>query len=269
MQKNLTGVGINLRLEYIDEILTQLPKLPFLEIIADNWLSLGPHHQKLAKLREHYEISFHCVGMNIGGSDIINTHYIKKIKELCDTYQPFQISDHLSYQANNGFHHHDLLPIPYTKKYLINTSDRVMQLQDLLKQTLIVENPTYYTAYAESDIAEEDFLNQLAINTNCKLLIDLNNIWVNSQNFKINIDQYMTTINWAMVKEIHLAGPDIMGEFYIDTHGSDINHDLFQMIKKYQDKLIGLPIFYERDNNIPKLDVMLHQVEKVSEVLYD
>ena len=230
MNKKLRGVGINLRLELIDSILERLPEIPFLEVIADNWLSKGPHHQKLEKLREHYDISFHCVGMNLGGVDDINYDYLNEINQLKKKFEPFQISDHLSYQAHKYSYHHDLLPIPLNQKYLKNTSERIRKAQDVFNEKILLENPTYYLEFEESNIEEAEFLNSVAKDADCRLLLDLNNIWVNSKNFDVNLSKYLDTINWERVGEVHLAGPDQLNDLYIDTHGSNINNELFKVI---------------------------------------
>ncbi|EQC50470.1 DUF692 domain-containing protein [Bacteriovorax sp. DB6_IX] len=261
------GVGINLRLEFIDEILEKKPKIDFLEIIADNWLSVGPHHKKLAALRKDYEISFHCVGMNLAGSDELSRDYLNEIKSLIQQYSPFQVSDHLSVQKYRGVCFHDLLPHPFNNKSLINMSERISYIQDFLGTEILVENLSYYHQFESSDRSEASFINELANLTGCSVLLDLNNIWVNEMNFGLSTKDFLDELNLDVVKEVHVAGAEKKGELFIDTHGSDIHPEVLNILAGLRKHLGGLPIVYERDNNLPDFSKILEQRNLIVEVL--
>ena len=267
--KQISGVGINLRLEYIDDVLENLPDLPFLEIIVDNWLSLGPHHKKLEKLRSHYDISFHCVGMNLGGVDDLDYSYLKKILELKNKFNPIHISDHACFQTHRGNSHHDLLPLPMNKASLKNISERVLKVQDFMNEAILLENLSYYIEYETSDMTEYDFLNQISFKTDCYFLLDFNNIWVNSKNLKVDLDKYLEEIKWERVKEIHVAGAEKFDDLYIDTHGTGINNEVLKIAKNCKDKLKNLPIIYERDNHIPSLNQLMEETQKMMGAIHD
>jgi uncharacterized protein (UPF0276 family) len=264
----LQGVGVTLRLDHIDAILDTKPKLPYLEIITENWFSDGPHHKKLEKLREDYNILFHCVGMNFGGLDSLDDNYFKKVKELSDKFQPYHISDHLCFQKHNNRYHHDLLPFPFNEESLVNISGRVNKAQELLERTLLIENLSYYVEFSSTDISEVDFINELLNRTNANMLLDLNNIWVNQKNLDLDCKDYLEKINWERVKEVHVAGPEILDGIYIDTHGTEVHEDVLKLIDEQREKLQNLPITYERDNNIPPLDELLNQVQILNERVY-
>lgn len=265
--KKVKGVGLNLRLDYIDEFLELKPSVPFIEVILDNWHSEGPHHKKLEKIRQDYEVSFHCVAMNIAGVDPVNSKYLLKTKELMDKFQPFQVSDHLSFQTMNGISFHDLLPFPFTKEVLENVSQRVLEIQENLKTSILIENLSYYTEFKESKMSEFDFLNKLVSKTDSKILFDLNNIWVNEKNLNINTMEYIDEINWDRVAEIHVAGPDIFDGIYVDTHGSNVHDEVIELIKKTAYQLKDLPVVYERDNNLPEFSEVLSEVNRVRGVI--
>lgn len=267
IQNIISGVGLNLRLEMIDAILEQKPQLSCLEIIVENWLSLGPHHKKLEKLRSDYPISFHCVGMNLAGEDPLNIAHIDKIKELAMVYEPIHISDHLCMSASLGVQHHDLLPIPYNEKILKNTIARVGLIQDRLQQEILVENLSYYIQFQSSIMGEFSFIDKLVKASGCYILLDLNNLWVNSKNLNISFENELKKVNWSRVREMHLAGPEIQDGIYVDTHGSAVDKNLLLLVTKYKEKLKSMPIIYERDNNLTNLKHLLEDINEIREVL--
>ncbi len=262
-KKIFKGVGINLRLEIIDEVIRSKPNIEYLEIIADNWLSEGPHHKKLEKLRQDYKILFHTVGMNIGGADKINESYLKSIKDLKEKYQPIHISDHLCFQAHNNFHHHDLLPIPYNEESLIKSTTRIDQIQNYLKENILIENLSYYIQFNKSEITESYYLNQLHAKTGCHFLIDLNNLWTNERNLQINCSEFLNEINKDAIKEIHIAGSTKDSNLYIDSHASNPDNEVISMAKKTRDQLKEIPIIYERDGNLTSLSDSLNIIKSL------
>ncbi|OUR99659.1 hypothetical protein A9Q84_01150 [Halobacteriovorax marinus] len=266
--KKIIGAGLNLRLDYIDEFLELMPEVPFVEVITDNWHSDGPHHKKLEKIRENYPVSFHCVSMNLAGVDPINSKYLLKTKELMDKFQPFQISDHLSFQTMDGVSFHDLLPFPFTDRTLENVSERVLQVQENLKTPILIENLSYYTEYKESHMSELVFLNKLIDKTDALILFDLNNIWVNEKNSIASTVDFVEQINWAKVAEVHVAGPDIFDGLYVDTHGSNVDDEVIELVKRASLYLKNLPVVYERDNNLPPFSEILSEVKKIEGAIH-
>lgn len=263
----VSSIGINLRLDYIDEVLEKLPELCVLEIIADNWLSLGPHHKKLEKLRESYDLSFHCVGMNLGGADDIDYNYLSKIRELKDRYTPLHISDHLCFQSHAGNHHHDLLPFPFNEGNLDNVVSRVDKVQEYFGEQILIENLSYYVEYKESNMSEAEFIAKLCKKTDCNLLLDLNNIWVNSKNINVDVKEHLSLMDWSRVKEIHVAGAELFGNIYVDTHGSAIHKEVMDIVKDNRSLIQSIPVIYERDANLEGLSGMLKEVNSLSEAL--
>lgn len=267
MSNSIRGVGLNLRLEFIDEFLRTKPDVDFVEVILDNYHSDGPHHKKLEIVRRDYEVSFHCVGMNLAGTDDLNEKYFDKTNELINKFSPFQISDHLCFQAVDGNQLHDLLPFPLTSSFLDSTVSRVEKIQEMLKQEILIENLSYYVEFKNTEMKEYEFINMLTEKTGAKILFDLNNIWVNEKNLKLSANEYIENINWKSVSEIHLAGAEIFDGTYIDTHGEVVSDDVMELVRLNKDKLINLPVIYERDNNIPSLDKILEETTRIREVI--
>jgi uncharacterized protein (UPF0276 family) len=265
--KNIQGVGLNLRLETIDEFLEQKPNVSLLEVIVDNWLSPGAHHKKLEKIRMDYPISFHCVGMNIAGTDKVNDAYLRDIKKLKEKFEPIHISDHLCVTAHAKHQHHDLLPFPLNDAYLENTVERVSYIQDYLNETILLENLSYYVEYKSSHMSEIEFLEKLSNQTSCSYLLDLNNIWVNQQNLDTTVADYLKLVDWEKVKEVHVAGPEKVNGIYVDTHGTEIYPELLTIIESYRNHLKKVPVIYERDNNILELQDLILQKEKIKKAI--
>lgn len=262
------GIGLNLRLEYIDDILREKPNVPFFEIIADNWLSDGPHHAKLEKLRKEYDIFFHCVGMNLAGSDPLNLDYLVKIENLKSKYQPLHVSDHICLQAHNGQYFHDLLPFPFNQKFLDHLSSRINEVQTFFKESILLENLSYYVTFKDSDYTEVDFINSLVKSTDSYLLLDLNNIWVNELNLDIKTLDYLAELDFSRVREIHVAGPEKSGNVYVDTHGGFVSKEVLALLKSTLLKYPNLPVIYERDTNLPSFNTLLDQRFQIEQQTY-
>jgi uncharacterized protein (UPF0276 family) len=257
--KNLRGVGINLRLDYIDEFLEVKPSVPFVEVILDNYHSEGPHHKKLEKVRESYPVSFHCVGMNLGGTESINDFYLRRTKDLIDKFQPFQVSDHLCLQKFDKICFHDLLPFPLNEEGLSNVIERVNYIQDYLDSNLLIENLSYYCEYESSSLKEYEFLNEVTATTGASILLDLNNVWVNELNLSLSTSDYLENIDWSRVKEAHVAAPEKLNHLYVDTHGDIVQAPVIELMRVYKEKLQEIPVVYERDSNLPNFKEIIDE----------
>lgn len=267
------GVGLNLRLDFIDEIVEQKPDIPFFEIIADNWFSTGPHHAKLEKIRQDYPIYFHCVGMNLGGYDKLNTAYIKKIKELAKRFEPLHISDHLCFQTHKSHSYHDLLPFPMNDDFANLIAARISFAQELVGETILVENLSYYLEFNQSTMSEPEFITEVTKRSGCKLLLDLNNIHVNQMNLGYDCREFLENYPLDRVGEIHLAGPELVDDVYVDTHGSYVADEVLAITREVGEQLLGqeakgpvkgVPIIYERDTNLPEFGDLVGEVHSLS-----
>ena len=262
--KTTSLLGLNLRLEYIDALLETRPRLSCLEVIAENFFTPGAHHQKLEKLRADYELTLHCLGMNIGGVDSIDTDYLKKIAELRDKFAPRHISDHFSIERHNGICFHDLLPFPFNAESLRNVSTRVAHIQDFLQESLVLENLSYYVEFNSSNMTEVEFINAVMQDTGARLLLDLNNLWVNEQNLGHSTQDFLNALDWQQVAQVHLAGAETQDMLHIDTHGADVPPQVLQLLHSCKAKLAPTTLLiYERDNNLPPWQMLLNDIERM------
>jgi uncharacterized protein (UPF0276 family) len=262
------AIGIGLRSPHHQQIVMQKPDIAWLEVHSENFFTENTHQRLvLDELSDVYPLSFHGVGLSLGSTDPLNKQHLAKMKALIDCYNPVLISEHLSWSSFNGRYFNDLLPVPYTDESLNLFVDRLNQVQDYLGRALLVENPTTYLAFSDSRYSEWEFLNEIQHRCNCGLLLDLNNIYVNSINLGLDADAYLREINIQAVKEIHLAGFTRKsldnGEILIDTHGSRVSEPVWEMFRDLR-KRCHAPALIEWDTDIPDLAVLLEQAQRAT-----
>ncbi len=259
-------IGIGLRSPHYRQVIEQRPDIDWLEIHSENFLDPNSFSREcLDEIAQYYPLSFHGVGLSLGSVDPINRHHLQRIKSLINHYQPSLVSEHLSWSSYNAQYFNDLLPIPYSKEMLDLFSAKVSQVQDTLQQPILIENPTTYLLAAEADYTEWAFLNTLQERTGCQLLLDLNNIYVNSVNLGYSAETYLQEINHRAVSEIHLAGftrkPLENGEILIDTHGSRVCDPVWRLFEHFR-QYSEAPALIEWDTDIPDLSVLMDEADK-------
>jgi len=260
--------GIGLRSEHMNQILEELPPLPFLEILVDNYLNFSPVAlDKLTKLRESYALSFHCVSMNLGSTDPLDISYFEKIKKLADILQPFQISDHVCFTAINNTHHHDLLPVPYTEEALQVMKKNIIQAQDRLKSSIAIENPSSYLSFNASTMPEWEFFNSLPIGTGCELLLDLNNVYVSGKNHGYDPREFIDNLTPQNIAQFHLAGFEDAGTHLIDSHSRPVFGNVWKIFSHTVNKTGPKSTLIEWDNDIPELKILFGEVDKAEQIL--
>jgi uncharacterized protein len=258
--------GIGLRSPHYRALLDTLPPLAFLEVHSENFFGEGGQpHWFLEKLRQHYPLSLHGVGLSLGTTDELSQTHLGKLKKLIDRYQPSLVSEHLCWGAVGGRHTNDLLPLPYTEEALDLMCRHVDQAQDFLKRQILVENVSSYLQFTQSTIPEWEFVAQVAARTGCGLLLDVNNIYVNAINHQFSAADYLRVIPADAVQEIHLAGFDDNGQCLIDTHGKKVSDDVWQLYAEAIALVGNKPTLIEWDTDIPPLDVLLDEANKANE----
>ncbi|EPJ43611.1 MAG: hypothetical protein OFPI_42260 [Osedax symbiont Rs2] len=263
------AIGIGLRSTHHQQILQQLPKVGWLEVHSENFfIENSAQRQVLDQLAEHYPLSFHGIGLSLGSTDPLNQSHLQQMKALIDCYKPALISEHLSWSSNNSRYFNDLLPVPYTQESLDIFCDRLNQVQDFLGRPLLIENPTAYLSFSDSSMHEWEFLNEIQRRCQCGLLLDLNNIYVNSINLGLNAQEYLRQIDVEAVREIHLAGFTRRqldnAEILIDTHGSKVSKPVWQLFRDFRQSC-NAPALVEWDTDIPALEELLSQAEMASQ----
>ncbi len=262
---SIKGVGLGLRGAHITEILHTQPDVPWFELLADNHIAQGGLiPAQLAAIRADYPLTFHCVSMSLAGSDPMNMDYLTKIKRLASDFEPAWISDHMCFTRYGEHQFHDLLPVPYTEESLNNISQRIHHVQDFLGQQIIVENVSSYLEFEASDLSEAEFIAELLTRTDCGLLLDLNNVYVSSQNHQFDAMDYLELLPLERVKEIHLAGFEDRGDYLLDAHNNPISKAVWDLYKHIMAKIPHVATLVEWDNDLPELSVLLDEVKQAN-----
>ena len=259
--KPLQLTGINLKASYYSEILSQKPVLAWLEVHSENYFGEGGQSlQVLEQIRKDYPISLHGVSLSIGSADELNWVHLKKLRDLIDRIDPCLISDHLSWSSINGQYLHDLLPLPFTEEVIHHIVPRIQQTQDYLKRQILIENVSSYLTYENSIMPEEHFLCEIANQSGCGILLDINNIYVNSFNHQFDAESYIKTIPAHLVQELHLAGftTDTFNgrEIILDSHNRHIAKEVWDLYYKAIRHLGCKPTIIEWDSELPTFETL-------------
>lgn len=237
------------------------------EIISENYFrTKGRPRKILDSLRQDYPISCHGVSLSIASYEDFDWEYLKDLKNFYQEIEPFMISDHLCFTGVQGNNLHNLLPFAYNRENLLHLSSRIDQVQNFFGRTFGFENLSAYFDYKNSTISEWEFISELMKITDCNLLLDLNNIFVNSFNHDFSTAEYLNAIPFEKVQEIHLAGYSEREGFYFDTHSNPLYPELIELYKKVLEKRQDIPILFEWDEDIPDFKTLEEQIRKVSKV---
>ncbi|MBU1263151.1 MAG: DUF692 domain-containing protein, partial [Gammaproteobacteria bacterium] len=256
------AAGIGLRAPHYREMMARRPSLAFLEIHSENYFGAGgPPHHFLEQLRQDYPLSLHGVGLSLGSGDPLDLAHLAKLKQLAERYQPALVSDHLCWTSIDGTHAHDLLPLPFTRTMAKHVARRIMAAQDTLGRRLLVENASSYVAFAQSDMTEWDFVNEVVAEADCLLLLDINNVYVNAVNHGFEARDYLDAMPAGRVAEIHLAGfdTDARAQCLVDTHGKPVHEPVWALYRETVRRIGPRPTLIEWDADIPPLDVLLDE----------
>lgn len=260
--------GIGLRTPHYQAMLAKRPAVAFLEVHSENFFGDGGQPLKyLARFREDYAISTHGVGLSLGSADALDREHLRKLKRLVDWIEPALVSDHVCWVGVNGRYLNDLLPLPYTPESLDHVVSRVGEVQDYLRRNILIENASSYLEFSESTIPEWEFVREISARTGCKILLDVNNIYVNAINHDFDPKVYLDAIQPGSVGEIHLAGFEDAGDVLIDTHGAVVSDAVWRLYEYAIDRFGKVPTLIEWDTDIPSLDVLLGEAEKANRIL--
>ena len=264
--------GLGFKSEHFDAIRTSRPDLGFLEVHAENYMGAGgPPHRQLAALRQDYALSLHGVGLSIGGPDRPDPTHLRRLRDLIDRYQPASFSEHLAWSSHGGDYLNDLLPLPYTPETLQAVCDHVDEVQTALGCRMLLENPSTYVVFAQSTLAETDFLAEIAQRTGCGLLLDVNNVFVSCTNHRTDPWGWLSTFPLHLVGEVHLGGHAreelASGPLLIDDHASPVADPVWQLYAAVIGQAGALPTLIEWDNDVPEFPVLMAEADRAAQLL--
>jgi len=261
------GFGLGLRTDHFQHVLDHRPELDWFEILSENYMvDGGKPLYFLDAIREHYPVVMHGVSMSIGSTDPLNTEYLKQLKSLADTIQPKWISDHLCWTGVNKINSHDLLPLPYNEETLNHLVERIKTVQDYLEHPFLIENVSSYLTYNNSEMEEWVFLNEIARLSGCKILFDINNIYVSARNHGFNPEDYVDGIDKDYVWQFHLAGHSDYGDYVIDTHDHDVSDPVWELYRYALRRFGPISTMIERDDHIPPFPELYAELQIAKEI---
>jgi len=265
-EHGLTGAGLGLRRALLPSLLRQHPaEVGFLELAPENWVGVGGRYaRQLEELARDYPLSLHGLSLSLGGPEPLDECLLYAVRELMENFGISLYSEHLSY-CTDGAHLYDLLPIPFTEQAIEHLVQRIDQAQTVLKRRIAIENVSYYAVLPPTDMTELAFLTEVLERADCELLLDVNNVYVNSVNHSYNAKAFLAALPSERIACIHIAGhyreaPDLI----VDTHGADVIADVWGLLERCY-ALHGVrPTLLERDFNFPPLDNLCGELGQIS-----
>ncbi|WP_017444671.1 DUF692 domain-containing protein [Gayadomonas joobiniege] len=267
MFKQVRGAGLGLRREFINSLLnTEQAPYQFLEVAPENWIKYtGSAKPLFEQLAERYAISCHGLSLSIGSPDPLDIDFVKTVKQFLDRYQIEVYSEHLSYCSSDG-HLYDLMPMPFTDEAVEHTVARIKRVQDILERPLVLENISFYT-YLDDSLSELDFIKGVLANSGAKLLLDVNNVYVNSVNHGYDPFEFIRQLPSKHIVYGHVAGHYNEAEdLIIDTHASAVIDEVWHLLAHAYQVHGVFPTVLERDFNMPSLMTLFSEVDKIKQI---
>lgn len=239
----------------------------FVELAPENWIDVGgTWKQRLNRVADKYPILCHGLSLSIGSPDPLDMDFIKKLKAFLDEYQVPLYSEHLSYSKCDNAHLYDLLPIPFRQDAVDHIVERIKIVQDVLERPLVLENVSYYTPVA-AEMTEIEFINAIVKESGCQLLLDVNNVYVNSFNHSYDAHEFIDSLPLESVGYMHMAGHrKIRPDLIIDTHGSEIIDPVYDLFDYTVARTNPVPVLLERDFNIPEMAELDRELSRLKAI---
>lgn len=259
------GAGLGLRRSMMDEELVP-EQVDFLEVAPENWIGVGGRYGRwLRQYTERFPFVIHGLSLSIGSPAPLDEALVLSIKAFMREHDIRCYSEHLSYCSDHG-HLYDLLPIPFTGEAVHYVAGRIRRVQDLLEQRIAMENVSYYAAPGQ-EMSELEFLNAVLEEADCDLLLDVNNIYVNSVNHRYDPVEFLCGLPADRIRYAHVAGHfDEADDLKVDTHGAPVIDPVWQLLQRAYRQFGPIPTLLERDFNIPPLAELCSEVARIRDI---
>ncbi|MEZ5521673.1 MAG: DUF692 domain-containing protein [Dokdonella sp.] len=261
------GYGLGLRTEHFDAVLEERPAVDWFEIISENFMVAGgkPRHY-LDSIRARYPVAMHGVSLSIGSTDPFDREYLCELRQLVRDVEPIWVSDHLCWTGTGGINSHDLLPLPYTEEAISHVVARIGEVQDFLGREILIENVSTYVSFAGAEMEEAAFLAEIVRRSGCRILLDVNNIYVSSRNHGFDADAYVAALPAERIWQIHLAGHSDYGDYVIDTHDHPVRDEVWALYARTLARIGPVTTMIERDDNIPLLCELVEELDRARRI---
>lgn len=257
------GVGIGLRIPHYEHIFEKKPVVDWFEIISENFMVDGGRPlQVLDQILEQYRVVQHGVSMYFGSAEPLNREHLKRLKTLVKRTKTPWLSDHLCWGSVDGRYSHDLLPMPYTFEAAKRTAQKIREVRDFVEVPVVVENVSSYAEFHASEMTEWEFLNEVVEDADCGILLDVNNIYVSSQNHSFNPFDYVNSVPPGRVAQIHIAGHSKYRKYILDTHDHAVIDPVWALYARAIELIGPTATLLEWDDRIPSFDEVHNEALK-------
>ncbi|MGR9072181.1 MAG: HvfB family MNIO-type RiPP peptide maturase [Gammaproteobacteria bacterium] len=260
----VNGAGLGLRRAFLGEIADKPPReVGFYEVAPENWITVGGKAgRQFRAMTERFPFVCHGLSLSIGSSDPLDETFVRAVKGFMAEHGIRFYSEHLSYCSHDG-HLYDLMPIPFTEEAARHTAARIRRVQEILEQRIAIENVSYYAVPCR-EMTETDFFNAVVEEADCDVLLDINNIYVNSINHGYDAEAFLKAVPASRIAYAHIAGHYVEAEdFIVDTHGAQVVDPVWKLLDKAYELFGVFPTLLERDFNIPPLAELVREVETI------
>ena len=259
--------GLGLRTEFMHDVYKHDFKPSWFEITPENWMYMNAKHRKMfERIVSDFEIVAHGLSLSIGSNTPLDKKFLQDLKQFLDAYEIEYYSEHLSFCSVDNKQMYELLPLPMTQNMVNYICDRVDAVQNILGRSIALENASYYyVPYAEME--ETDFINEVIQKSGAKLLLDVNNVFVNSHNHKFNPKEFLDKINYDNIAYMHIAGHmEVSDALFIDTHGEEVKDEVWNLLTYVKNAGVDKPVLLERDNDVPNYESMLKEYKYMQKI---
>lgn len=261
------GVGLGLRRDIFDDTLKHKDKIDWLEIAPENYICRGGKTlERLLIAKKSFPLIPHGLNLSIGGTDPFDMNLINNVKKLFSVINPPWYSDHLCFNYVDKTYIHDLIPLPYKKSVAKHVADRIKKIQDIFQLPFLIENPSYYMIL-DNEMSEEDFITEILEKADCGLLLDINNVYVNSQNHNYDPIKFLDNIPMERTVQVHIAGHFNTGKIIIDTHGASVITQVYKLFGELMKRCTPKAILLERDFNFPDFKELLDEMKMIRKIM--
>jgi uncharacterized protein len=262
------GIGIGLRIPHYQHIFAEKPVVDWFEIISENYMVDGGRPlQVLDQILERYRVVQHGVALYFGSVQPLNREHLRKLKTLVKRTKTPWLSDHLCWGSVDGRYTHDLLPMPYTREAVAKTAANIRQVQDFIEVPVVVENVSSYAEFHESEMTEWEFLHEVVEAADCGILLDVNNIYVSSQNHGFDPFEYVNSVPAERVAQIHIAGHSKFEKYILDTHDHPVLPPVWALYARAIERCGPTATLLEWDDNIPTFEEVHAEAMKAAQFL--
>ena len=260
----VSGAGLGLRRELVPALLEHVPEeIGFFEVAPENWMELGGRYgRQFRAFTERHAFVTHGLSLSLGSPAPLDTRFVRRIGKFLDAHDIRYYTEHLSYCSDDG-HLYDLMPIPFTAGAVEHVARRIRRVQDILEREIAVENVSYYAAPG-AEMSELEFVNAVLERAGCGLLLDVNNVYVNSINHRYDPAAFIDGLPADRVRYVHVAGHYVEAEdLRVDTHGADVIDPVWSLLDHAYDRFGPVPTLLERDFNIPPLAELVGELRHI------